>query len=194
MQGKQQIIVHLNQILSNEFTACNQYLIQTIGQQKQTIESLHPQIPRGETAQLLELITARLSEGVSPERLDTVLRLVKNERTCEPLQAKRFRIATTHNSSSSSVTIGFYNGLISVTGSGESVINEQNLPEAWFDPNQPVTIVIHQHNINEPTIIEEILPFYHSALIQNHEYRMTIAQDDEYFWLVKVSVDRCLFL
>ena len=27
MQGKQQIIVHLNQILSNEFTACNQYLI-----------------------------------------------------------------------------------------------------------------------------------------------------------------------
>ena len=164
---------------------------QTIEQQTQIVESLHPRIPRRETAQLLELLNARLSEGMSPERLNTVLNLIKNDRTCDVLQSKRFALSTPLVIPELT-RISFFNGVIAVMGNGESFINEQGLPEAWFDPNQPVSMTIQRFD-NQQIIVEGIVPLYYSVIIGDKEYRMTIIKDDNFKDLVTVTVKRCQF-
>ena len=166
---------------------------QTIEQQKQMIDALNTQIPHGETVQLLELLNARLSEGVSPQRLTEVLSLVENKRTCDGLQSKRF-ILSTPLVSPEVTRISFFNGMITVMGNGESFINEQGLQEAWFDPGQPVSMTIQKHGKDQQIIVEGIIPIYHSVMIHDHEYRMTIAQNDNLSEYVSVTVDRCQFL
>ena len=97
------------------------------------------EMPGGPVRQLLPLIDAKLSQGVTTDRLATVIRAARNERRCDPDPAtKRVAVRTsigpTLNSSAS-----FAEASITVTAAGTPVRNSDGAAEAWFDPALPVT-------------------------------------------------------
>ena len=62
-----------------------------------------------------------------------------------------------------------------MTGEGESARNEMGLPEAWYDPAQPVRLEFRMLD-GTSTSIEGIVPFTHQMAVDGKEYRFSIVQ------------------
>ncbi|WP_029008058.1 hypothetical protein [Azospirillum halopraeferens] len=147
------------------------------------------EVPTGDLAALAGLVRKRLSDGLAPQRLAFVIENAQNPRNCQAAETKRFVITTplvkTGNRSAS-----FAGGAVTVTGEGESARNAQGAPEAWFDPNEPVTLRITAHGGVEEVTTGR-LPLHHAVVIDQTEHRFTIAAGPRSF--VEVTADRCPF-
>lgn len=146
-------------------------------------------VPTGDRARLLQLVTDRLKGGMDANRLAFVIQNAQSQRNCQQPENKRFVIATPLMKTGVR-GVGFANGTITVTGEGVSARDGQGNPESWFDPGQPVTIKIIAIGGKE-NVVSGPLPLHKSVVIDSNEYRFTFAAGSRSF--VDVTSDRCPF-
>jgi hypothetical protein len=137
------------------------------------------EIPSGEAADLLAQVRAQLAAGVEPERLALLIEAAGLEDTCqsEPV-TKRF-MPRTPISTEPLNWVRFHDRII-VTGEGESARNETGLPEAWYDPAQPVRLEFRTLD-GEITSAEGVVPFTHRMVVDGEEYRFSAISGERRF-------------
>ncbi|MBI1205657.1 MAG: hypothetical protein GC191_00050 [Azospirillum sp.] len=146
-------------------------------------------VPHGDLARLMQLVSERLAEGVGIERLAFVIAAVQNKRDCQSPETKRFVLSTPIYKSPNRA-ISFAGGTITVTGEGASMRDANGDSEAWYDPAQPVSLrITAQGGKDYP--VQGVLPLHHSIVIGNSEYRFTVVAGSRSF--AEVTADRCSF-
>ncbi|PWC32423.1 hypothetical protein [Azospirillum sp. TSO35-2] len=150
---------------------------------------LQREVPTGDLAKLTQLVAERLKGGLDANRLGFVITQAQTQRNCQQADTKRFTLSTPLlKGGARGVT--FANGAVSVSGEGQSAHNPQGNAESWFDPGQPVTIKITGMG-GKSTSVTGVLPLHQSLVIDNNEYRFTIAAAQRSF--VEVTADRCAY-
>lgn len=144
------------------------------------------EIPSGEAADLLEQVRAQLSAGVEPERLAFLIAAAGLEACQGAPVTKRFMPRTPISTGPRSFVR--FDDRITVTGEGESARNEAGLPEAWYDPAQPVRLEFRTLD-GATTHMEGIVPFTHRMAVDGTEYRFSAVQGERRF--VEVTVQAC---
>jgi hypothetical protein len=143
----------------------------------------------GETEMpILAAVRERLEAGVSPERIRTVVSIARDDVACEPLgETKRFFV-NTEISRGANGAVSFANGTITITGDGTAARNANGQPEAWFDPDVPVTVNF-SHLGGEVSQVTGLLPVHNSMAIGDVEYRFTAVAGARSF--VRVTGQKC---
>ena len=144
-------------------------------------------IPSDTRKDLLARIDRRLAAGVSADRLASVIDVTQNDRVCEPPVTRRILLRTPITTGGgTSATFGEYQ--ISVSGEGTPARDVNNNPEAWFDPEKPVTIRFTQLG-GEASEASGRLPLQHAMVVAGFEYRFTVNPSAR--GIVAVTGDRC---
>lgn len=161
-------------------------------QRAETLEERYERdVPEGEMARLLELARQRVEEGVDIERLTFVLESVSRERDCSgPTGSRRFLVDTPIFTNEGNNTATFADGAVTLSALGDSAVNEDGNPEAWFDPEQPLTVTATLIG-GEEEEFEGELPLHFSVVESSSEHRFTVqAQQRGY---IEVTHERCSF-
>ncbi|MEQ8585082.1 MAG: hypothetical protein RLO01_13755 [Thalassobaculaceae bacterium] len=146
-------------------------------------------VPTGVRLDLLALVNERLEAGVDPERLAFLIRAAEDKRDCEAVETKRFLVRTPlYGGANTSVT--FANEAVSVTGVGESETTETGLPQAWFDPEKPVSLVFTRID-GQRTEISGILPLQQSVVHDGVEHHFLVRPGARGF--AQVAAERCAY-
>lgn len=145
-------------------------------------------VPNEREMPVVAAVRKRLSEGVSTERLQTVVSIVRDDVTCEPLGVTKRFFVNNEISRGANDSVSFANGKITITGDGVAARNASNQPEAWFDHKSPVTLTI-SHLGGENSKISGQLPLHQSVAIGDVEYRFTAVVGARSF--VNVTGERC---
>ncbi|MCG8492884.1 MAG: hypothetical protein MI743_14790 [Sneathiellales bacterium] len=148
------------------------------------------EIPTGATLEILELVKSRVDEGLEPQRLVTLIGLAQNNQNCDPRpETKRFIVNTPlFNQVGNSISLA--EGSITVTGLGESALNAEGKPEAWYDPAKPVSIQFTRLG-GKSEKVEGLLPIHKSVVFGGNEYRFSILSGKQSF--ATISATRCDF-
>jgi hypothetical protein len=147
-------------------------------------------VPEGEVKDLAVLVATRIADGIDPERLAFVLREVRRARACDPSpQTKRFLVQTPL-STGVGASVGFGDGSVTVTGTGESALDAGGNPLAQYDPAKPITLrfTTLDGRASEAT---GPLPLHHSLVDGASEYRFAALAGENGF--VSVTAERCAF-
>ena len=144
------------------------------------------EIPSGDAAVLLGELQAQLAAGVEPERLAFVIEAAGLD-ACrsEPVTKRLMPRTPVSTAPLSSVR---FDDRITVTGEGESARNETGLPEAWYDPAQPVRLEFRTLD-GGITSIEGIVPFTHRMAVDGTEYRFSAVSGAARF--LEVTAQAC---
>ncbi len=154
---------------------------------QQLEERYKQEVPQGVFKQLTDLVKRRLDAGIKPERLSFIIDSARPPKNCTPAAAKRFVVKTPVYSGPHG-TVAFGNGAITVTGEGQPAVGGTGSPEAWYDPGKPVQIKFIEIGGKE-TAKEGLLPIQHSMVLDNKEYRFTVAAGERSF--ITVTSDSC---
>jgi hypothetical protein len=156
-------------------------------QYQQLTDKYKRDVPQGDLAILTAMIKDQLDKGLPSKRLMQIIRSAQPPQNCSEAVSKRFILSTaTYKGPQGAIT--FADGAITVTGTGESSINNKRSKEAWFDPGKPVTIIFHVIGGKK----EEktgLLPLHHTIIVQNREYRFNVSEGPRSF--VVVTSDSC---
>lgn len=145
------------------------------------------EVPQGDFRMLTELVKKRLDAGIKPERLSFLIDAARPPKNCTAPQAKRFVVKTpVYSGPHGSVSFG--NGAITVTGEGQSAVGGSGSPEAWYDPGKPVSVKFIELGGKE-TLKQGLLPIQYSMVLDNKEYRFTVAAGERSF--ITVTSDSC---
>ena len=79
---------------------------------------------------------------------------------------------------------------IIVAAIGESKINLNGRPEAWFDPAKPITVYFTRPS-GAATSTKGILPLHHAVVIGDREYRFNIVSGERSF--ARVTAHKCVY-
>lgn len=145
-------------------------------------------VPADGEIPIVEAMRERLAAGVSPERLETVVRIARDDVACEPLgDTKRF-VVNNEISRGANDSVSFANGAITITGDGVAARNANGQPEAWFNPDLPVTVYFAYPG-GEVSQAVGTLPLHHSVAIGNAEYRFSAVAGARSF--LRVTGQKC---
>ena len=144
------------------------------------------EIPSGDAADLLAQLRSQLAAGVEPERLAVLIEAAGLEVCQSEPVTKRFMPRTPVSTTPLS-SVRFHDR-ITVTGAGESERNEAGLPEAWYDPAQPVRLEFRTLD-GGITSIEGIVPFTHRMVVDGKEYRFSAIGGEPRF--LEVTAQAC---
>lgn len=145
-------------------------------------------IPEGPMQNLVTLVGEQLKQGMDPERLSFVIRSARPPTGCVDPETKRFVVSTPAFKGPKSIA-QIADGVIGVSGVGESARNDKKMPEAWYDPSQKVELIFTYGGKSE--VKAGILPLRHSVVAGNREYRFTIEAGARSF--AKVTYDSCAY-
>lgn len=146
-------------------------------------------VPTGDRLALLGLVSERLAAGVDPERLAFLIKAAEDKRDCEEVETKRFLVRTPlYDGANTSVT--FANEAVAVTGSGESETTDAGLPQAWYDPEKPVSLVFTRID-GQRTEISGTLPLQQSVVHDGVEHHFLIRPGARGF--AQVAAERCAY-
>ena len=113
------------------------------------LESALMQLSAGRKAprlyRMFPAIEKKLAEGMEPRRLADALAAVDKPRDCEQPETKRFLVKTQLTSDGPNTSVGFSNGIVTVSGQGATARNAEGRAEAWFEPNEPITEIGRAH-------------------------------------------------
>lgn len=141
----------------------------------------------GPMKRILALVRQQIEQGVSSERLESVISMARPPQNCSTPETKRFVVTTpVYNGPDSVASVS--GGLVVINARGESAQNVQGNKEAWFDPSQSVEISFQPRG-GEAQVKEGVLPIYHSVVVGAKEYRFTVTEGAKSF--VKVTYDHC---
>lgn len=135
------------------------------------------EVPTGASARLMELARERLEDGVPLDRLSFVVANARPERVCEDDPVTRRFIVQTPLSSGASDSVSFAGNAVTVTAQGVSARDDQGRREAWFDPDEPVSVRFTRLG-GEVEEVEDQLPLHHSLVIGDEEHRFSILPGD----------------
>jgi hypothetical protein len=157
---------------------------------KQLKDLYNVQVPTGDMQILVDLLKEQLNKGMSVTRLSQIIKATRPPQNCSPTQSKRFILSTpAYEGPESKIT--FAEGTIAISGYGEATINPRGEKEAWFDAGKKVRITFSQPG-GVQEIKEGILPFQHTIIRNDKEYRFSISQGPRSF--VAVTSDNCDYL
>lgn len=146
-------------------------------------------VPTGGRLALLGLVSERLAAGVDPERLAFLIKAAEDKRDCEEVETKRFLVRTPlYDGANTSVT--FANEAVAVTGSGESETTDAGLPQAWYDPEKPVSLVFTRID-GQTTEISGTLPLQQSVVHDGVEHHFLVRPGARGF--AQVAAERCAY-
>lgn len=139
--------------------------------------------------QIAETVARRLADGLTAERMAGILDVIPVERDCTEPSSRRF-IMPLGPGGGPSGAVAFVDGLITVTGQGSPARSATGGPQAWFDPQQPVTVrfLVRDGATEE---VSGTLPLTHALIQGDQEFRFTVTEGDRS--LVVVTMDRCPF-
>ncbi len=159
----------------------------TLTELRQRYES---DVPQGVLAELLGQIEQQLGQGVGADRIAFLIEAAGAPAACagEPV-TKRFVVRTPLSQANQApVSAVRFDERIVVTGRGASAINASGLPEAWFDPAEPVRMEFRAPS-GELATVEGTLPLYHSMIADGREYRFALIPGERAF--VEVTAQAC---
>ena len=144
-------------------------------------------VPQGTARDLIALVTKQLSEGMSAERLAYLIRSGRPPRNCTEPETRRFIVSTpAYTGAESKVVIA--DGALHIKGSGASARNEKGEEEAWYDPGKAISLEFTKKD-GSTVSKKGVMPVYHTVVVDNREYRFTVAQGAQSF--AKVTFDSC---
>ena len=146
-------------------------------------------VPGGERRRMLELATERLQAGVSPDRLAFLIKSADDPRDCEPVESKRFLVRTPLYDGKNTV-VSFADDAIVVSGSGESAKTADGLPQAWFDPQLPVSVEIKRID-GEVRQVAGVLPLNGSIVQGGTEHRFQMRAGATGF--IQIAAEKCAY-
>ncbi len=137
---------------------------------------------------LMATIEKKLAEGADPKRLADVVAAIDKPRDCEAPESKRFLVKTSLTADGPNTSVGFANGLVTVSGQGAAAKNAEGRLEAWFEPGEPVTVRFTQ--IGGRTVeASGKLPLHHTLSLGQAEHRFSVMAAARGF--VQVTSERC---
>ncbi len=147
-------------------------------------------VPTGQRLAFLDLLNARLAQGMTVERLTSLIRSARVERRCdESPVTKRFVVQNPlHTGANSSVS--FADNRLTVTANGVSAVSANGGPEGWYDPTKPVVARFTLLG-GESFTTEGVLPLHYSVVAGGNEYQFTLVPGDRGF--LNVTADRCSY-
>lgn len=145
------------------------------------------QIPDDITENMIKLIRERMERGVSQARMTSILTAASNPRSCRGRDNKRFMLSTSLNQGRNN-SATFASGAVTVSGEGQSATNREGRPEAWFDPEKPVSMNFRLIG-GRVSVAQGDLPLQHSIIDDAIEYRFTIEAGPRGF--ISVTSDQC---
>ncbi|WP_169567072.1 hypothetical protein [Sneathiella limimaris] len=184
-------------ILAQENTNLNEKIRSAMDKQSAALaeargwrDKYETEIPKGPTLEILQLVQSRLNDGMDPTRLINLITLAQNESNCdETAEQKRFIVNTPiYSSPDNSISLG--DGSVTVSGEGQPTLNTEGKPEAWYDPEKPVTISFTQLG-GKAEKVSGTLPIHKSLVFGANEYRFSISKGRQSF--AAISVIRCDF-
>jgi len=147
-------------------------------------------VPAGELSELLAQVRARIAAGITAERLAFVMAHATAGKACdEAPQTKRFLVQTPIATGAAG-SVGFANGMLTVTGEGASAVDGAGNPLARYDPAKPVTLRFTVLG-GDATVAAGTLPLHHSVVVGDTEYRFSAAAGEGGF--VNVTGQSCRF-
>lgn len=171
----------------------NENLVRRIGEirfEADQIKSRYDRdVPTGPLKDLADQIQVRLADGLDPNRLRFVISQVRSERTCGGISTKRFLMRTPLYQGANT-SVSFADDTVTVTGEGQSAIDSQGRPEAWYDPAQSIALRFTVIG-GDQTAAEGLLPLHHSVVIGSTEHRFTVLVGEQGF--VTVVQEPCSF-
>jgi len=146
------------------------------------------EIPNGPVADLLTRVQEKLDAGVDIERLRFLVNAAATTPRCSGQPAsKRFMVQTPLFAGAND-SVSFADGVITVTASGESAVNAEGKVEAWFDPAQPVKLMLTMIG-GRVAEVSGKLPVYTSVVVGDSEHRFAAIAGPQGF--IQVTGDRC---
>lgn len=146
------------------------------------------EVPTGFVRELMSMVQQKLSAGADEERLAFLISAAEKPRTCDDQpETKRF-IVTTSLQKGANDAVSFADRSITVTGNGTAARDANGNIEAWFDPNQPISVSFTALGGKSVTA-EGNLPLHHSVVVGSNEYRFTVLPGARGF--LSVTADRC---
>lgn len=136
-----------------------------------------------EVQEVLAEVRAKMSEGLSSERLAFVVSQAHPPRECSDTETRRF-IAKTENYNGANTWVRF-DDTVTVSGTGKAANGGR---EQWFDPAEPVTMTFTPLGEDTQTVQGE-LPLQHSMVFKGKEYRFTVVPGSRGF--IEVTADWC---
>jgi hypothetical protein len=152
-------------------------------------QELARRVPDVRMAELVELLKARLADGIPIDRLASILRSLTRERDCvlEEQGVRVFvRVPLASDRRNHASLAG---GLMSVRLEGEPARDGEGRPEAWYDPAAAVRLLLVTVD-GRRLEYDETLPFTRSLVLGQREYRLLV-QPDERRGFVRIVVESC---
>lgn len=137
---------------------------------------------------LMPAIERKLAEGADPKRLADAMAQIDKPRECEAPETKRFLVKTALTGDGPSTAVGFANGIVTVSGQGTTAKNAEGRPEAWFEPNEPITVRFTQIG-GKSVEAQGKLPIHHTLNLGPNEHRFSVMASNRGF--VQVTSERC---
>lgn len=137
---------------------------------------------------LMPTIEKKLAEGADPKRLAEAMAAVDKPRDCEAPESKRFLVKTALTADGPNTSVGFANGLVTVSGQGTAAKNAEGRVEAWFEPAEPITVRFTQIGGRTAEAAGK-LPLHHTLSVGPVEHRFSVMASARGF--VQVTSERC---
>ncbi|MBF0304599.1 MAG: hypothetical protein HQL41_02970 [Alphaproteobacteria bacterium] len=145
-------------------------------------------VPTPMVEKLLSMIGDKLKSGLSPQRIGSFIAAADKPRNCGAAVTKRFVVRTPLSDGGNGWVR--FDDIITVTAEGQSARGGGGAPEAWFDPEVPVTVKFAAIGGREEEISGK-LPMQHALVLKNEEHRFVIAPGARGF--IEIAADRCSF-
>ncbi|WP_051328845.1 hypothetical protein [Geminicoccus roseus] len=168
-----------------------QALASASAQAQARIESLAARVPHGELGALLDLLRARLDQGVPPERLRFVLSEAAPVRACRQGVAQRRFAPRLPSGVAPLQTVAFLDNRITVSATASPAVAEDGSPRPGFDAGRKVEIRVLRIGGNIE-LVEGVLPLGHSVVADGREYRFgfaSVANDTQ----IEVTLQDCAY-
>jgi len=155
---------------------------------EERLRDAQKEIPRGPVADLLDRVQAKLDAGVDIERLRFLVNAAANSPHCsEKPVGKRFMVQTLLFAGANDSVV-FADGTITVTARGESAVDADGKAEAWFDPAQPIKLILTLIG-GKVSEVSGKLPLHTSVVVGEREHRFTATAGSQGF--VQITGERC---
>ena len=147
------------------------------------------EIPSSDPQQLMALLGRQLDAGVDRARLVLMIEAAGASAECrgEPV-SRRFLVRTPLQQGANDA-VSFAGNTITVTARGQSAVDADGNPEAWFDADRPIEVQFTALG-GAQAEAAGLLPLHHSVRLSDAEYRFTVVAA-ETRGFVMVTADRC---
>jgi cell division protein FtsB len=160
----------------------------TAGKARDWEDRYKKDVPSGPLEELVTVMKDKLETGVDFERLRFVVNAADNPRACDKDPVTKRFIVTTPLQTGANDSVSYAANTLTVTAEGVSARNADGLPEAWFDPQEPVKLIF-THLGDDPIEVSGTLPLHHSIVLGNDEHSFSITPGARGF--VTVTGERC---